>query len=196
MTDKEKIKELATKCVNAMEGSNCDELAWCKEILALLDECPTCFWSQCNDTDVYSTMCGNMWEFTEGGPKENHIKHCMYCGRLIENPCPDCTSKEPDHIPAVGKKVETSELLKTLGSSLTDNEYLLLKQFCAKLEAETKRADEAKEEAICLTGGVMDLDDKIQQLQAENARLEALDKAHEVELADLRRFIIDLKAKQ
>ncbi len=43
-----------------------------------------CNWSQCNDTDVYSTNCGGMWEFSEGGPKENHAKYCPYCGKQIK----------------------------------------------------------------------------------------------------------------
>lgn len=43
---------------------------------------------------------------------------------------------------------------------------VLYEQVKAKLKAETERADDEHEQAVLLTGGVMDLDDEIQQLQA------------------------------
>lgn len=45
----------------------------------------TCIWEQHEDSDVQYCGCGkNLFEFFEGGPKENHFKFCPYCGRPIE----------------------------------------------------------------------------------------------------------------
>jgi hypothetical protein len=32
----------------------------------------------------YRTSCGNLPHFEEGGPKENGIKYCPYCGKELE----------------------------------------------------------------------------------------------------------------
>ena len=47
----------------------------------------TCEWTQESpEYDWYNTECGGMWEFTEGGPKDNQMKFCCYCGKsLSEN---------------------------------------------------------------------------------------------------------------
>lgn len=43
----------------------------------------------------------------------------------------------------------------------------LIDEACELLEAETKRAEDEHEQAVLLTGGVMELDDQIEQLQAK-----------------------------
>ncbi len=44
----------------------------------------TCEW--CDDYDgVWQTTCGNAWQFNNGGPINNKMKFCPYCGKsLIE----------------------------------------------------------------------------------------------------------------
>jgi hypothetical protein len=44
----------------------------------------TCHWAE-NDDGAHETSCGETFEFTDGGPKENKFKHCPYCGRRLEN---------------------------------------------------------------------------------------------------------------
>lgn len=35
--------------------------------------------------DVWETSCGHSFQFNEGGPKENGLQFCGYCGeRLLE----------------------------------------------------------------------------------------------------------------
>ena len=34
--------------------------------------------------DFWITECGKIWEFSDGGPKENKVKFCMYCGKKVE----------------------------------------------------------------------------------------------------------------
>ena len=48
-----------------------------------------CTWKVDND-GVYGTECGNRFEFTTDGPKENGFKYCPYCGlglRALLKPC-------------------------------------------------------------------------------------------------------------
>jgi hypothetical protein len=45
-----------------------------------------CIWECSSDPDVsfWNTSCGEAWTFITGGPKENGMKFCPYCGgRLI-----------------------------------------------------------------------------------------------------------------
>lgn len=51
----------------------------------------TCKWSSNQERDeyfddgVYTTECGNAWEFSDGGtPEEHKINYCPYCGRKLE----------------------------------------------------------------------------------------------------------------
>jgi len=42
----------------------------------------TCEWTE--DADgAWETECGGIWEFVEGGPGENGVRHCVYCGAVI-----------------------------------------------------------------------------------------------------------------
>lgn len=43
-----------------------------------------CIWTE-NKDGQYETACGQMHEFFDGGPKDNHLQFCGYCGKgLIE----------------------------------------------------------------------------------------------------------------
>ena len=47
---------------------------------------PCCTWFEdADDYSAWETSCGNMFQFTDGGPAENHAKFCMYCGKPIES---------------------------------------------------------------------------------------------------------------
>lgn len=47
-----------------------------------------CQWNRDEDS-VYSTGCGNEWQFTEGGIEDNKIKFCPYCSGKIAAPKPE-----------------------------------------------------------------------------------------------------------
>ena len=44
-----------------------------------------CTWTL-NDFDGnnYKTQCGNLFEYNDGGPKENDAKYCCYCGLTLK----------------------------------------------------------------------------------------------------------------
>ena len=45
----------------------------------------TCHWT--SDGDHYETSCDNAFAINDGGPAENGMKFCCYCGRaLVEKP--------------------------------------------------------------------------------------------------------------
>ncbi|MCS3423419.1 hypothetical protein M2403_002020 [Rahnella sp. BIGb0603] len=49
-----------------------------------------CQWNP-DENLVYSTGCGNEWQFTEGGIEENEITYCPYCsGKIAASPKPEC----------------------------------------------------------------------------------------------------------
>ena len=52
-------------------------------IEALVRDVGTCTWAQPDVWDmpgVYSTSCGEMWSFTEGGVEDNKLNFCPHCG--------------------------------------------------------------------------------------------------------------------
>lgn len=42
-----------------------------------------CRWTE-QDDGWFETQCGSSYEFTNGGPKDNHFKHCPFCAGMIE----------------------------------------------------------------------------------------------------------------
>lgn len=48
----------------------------------------SCQWNRDEDS-VYSTGCGNEWQFTDGGLEDNKIKFCPYCSGKIAAPKPE-----------------------------------------------------------------------------------------------------------
>lgn len=47
-----------------------------------LDLTRRCEWTP-DDADVWDTHCGHRWGFVDGGPEENGMHFCCYCGELI-----------------------------------------------------------------------------------------------------------------
>jgi len=43
-----------------------------------------CHWTYDEWYDYWETECGNAFCVMEGTPSENKMKHCPYCGKLIE----------------------------------------------------------------------------------------------------------------
>jgi len=43
-----------------------------------------CKWTEDEWDGYWQTDCGQAWEFTDGGPAENHCRFCHYCGKPIE----------------------------------------------------------------------------------------------------------------
>ena len=41
-----------------------------------------CGWKE-NEDGQYETTCGHCWEFNNGGPAENKVTFCPYCGKAI-----------------------------------------------------------------------------------------------------------------
>jgi hypothetical protein len=47
---------------------------------------PTCIWTSLSDEsmpDAYKSGCGQIWCFLDGGPAENHVRYCHWCGGLV-----------------------------------------------------------------------------------------------------------------
>ena len=45
----------------------------------------TCTWTEDDDTDnsIWDTACGEAFVFTDGGPEDNDIRFCCYCGKKL-----------------------------------------------------------------------------------------------------------------
>lgn len=43
----------------------------------------TCTWKHDEETDAYSTGCGQTWHFTEGTPEEHGALFCHHCGGVL-----------------------------------------------------------------------------------------------------------------
>jgi len=46
----------------------------------------TCTWTEQDDKDMpgtYTSSCGEMWSFIEGGLKENRVTYCQHCGGKV-----------------------------------------------------------------------------------------------------------------
>lgn len=44
-----------------------------------------CNWiPECEESDIWETSCGELFCFIEGGPEDNGMKYCPYCGHPME----------------------------------------------------------------------------------------------------------------
>ncbi len=43
-----------------------------------------CKWNEQEFADYWETDCGDAFCFTDGGPKDNHMKFCCYCGKKLQ----------------------------------------------------------------------------------------------------------------
>ena len=41
-----------------------------------------CTWTE-DDNGAWHSECGHLFETTDGGPAENNMRHCCYCGRVL-----------------------------------------------------------------------------------------------------------------
>lgn len=51
----------------------------------------TCTWTEQDDKDMpgtYTSSCGEMWSFTDGGVKENRVTYCHHCGGKVASAPP------------------------------------------------------------------------------------------------------------
>lgn len=59
------------------------------ELLAAAPQPPgeavSCEWTSSDDPDMgwWETSCGEAWTFIDGGPAENKMKFCPYCGKPL-----------------------------------------------------------------------------------------------------------------
>lgn len=48
-----------------------------------------CNWYEDDSTCSWDTDCGNKFQFEDGGPKDNGLAYCPYCGKeLVQNYTP------------------------------------------------------------------------------------------------------------
>lgn len=74
------ILECAEKLCPSSDGGKCIETvlpAHCRRI---------CVWGTGPEELVYQTGCGKLWQFEEGGPRENGVRYCPFCGLLLALP--------------------------------------------------------------------------------------------------------------
>jgi hypothetical protein len=45
----------------------------------------SCTWTASSDEDsrVWSTSCGQVWQFEDGDPADNDVDYCMFCGQSV-----------------------------------------------------------------------------------------------------------------
>lgn len=55
------------------------------------EESRTCEWTQDSgpDFDLWNTSCGNAFTFFDGGPKDNEVHFCNFCGAKVIQVVPD-----------------------------------------------------------------------------------------------------------
>jgi len=47
------------------------------------DDLPSCAWTYDYSTDAWDTSCGQTWQFTTGGPDDNNVRFCHWCGLRV-----------------------------------------------------------------------------------------------------------------
>lgn len=52
----------------------------------------TCKWTEDSEGGLWESTCGRMFQFNDGGVKENEFRFCYYCGKAIE--AFPCTEKD------------------------------------------------------------------------------------------------------
>lgn len=80
-----KIHGVCCACADKREKAllhKCQELA--KENERLRAE-PVCGWTgYSDDLDTWNTGCGHVWQFMDGGPTENSVAFCPFCGGSVD----------------------------------------------------------------------------------------------------------------
>ena len=72
----DKLKECPLDALRA-------ELAELKQ--KLIRQSEVCFWTPDAGYDyiAYDSQCGKSWVLEDGGPKENDMQYCPFCGKLL-----------------------------------------------------------------------------------------------------------------
>lgn len=99
MTDKATLEEIEAVIARGFEPNfGWDDLTHkvvhglleiCREQGAELERRPrvgSCVWTLVETIDdaEWSSTCGHEWQFLDGGPKENEVKFCPFCGGEVE----------------------------------------------------------------------------------------------------------------
>jgi hypothetical protein len=42
-----------------------------------------CDWTYDPNTCAWGTACGELWQFTDGGPEDNGVRFCHGCGKPV-----------------------------------------------------------------------------------------------------------------
>lgn len=111
-----------------------------------------CQWRQTNDPympDTWEADCGAMWTFTDGGPKDNHMRFCPQCGHPLQqidnamNHKSDPYASEAETqalmVPDTRMKAERklAQMMTARGADEQGAEaYLILRQIAVELLAE------------------------------------------------------------
>lgn len=43
-----------------------------------------CIWKRGTYDDHWETSCDDAFQFADGGPRENNMRFCPYCGRVLQ----------------------------------------------------------------------------------------------------------------
>ena len=73
--DKEQHEVLA----DASEKSGMSEMSLI--LGAVVQYVGTCEWDYDEEDEAWISSCGVMWVFPDGGPEENRVRHCQWCGK-------------------------------------------------------------------------------------------------------------------
>ena len=49
-----------------------------------MSEQPFCLWDEEPDGGPWQTSCGHLFVLNDGGPSENDMKFCPFCGKPVE----------------------------------------------------------------------------------------------------------------
>jgi hypothetical protein len=95
-----KLNEVAQDLREPQRGALLEhQAAKLDEVREKLNSLETCAWDHDEDDCAWETECGQYWQFTDGGPEDNHVRFCHFCGKLIDVLEPD--SDAPDITPNV-----------------------------------------------------------------------------------------------
>lgn len=118
-----------------------------------------CQWRQTNDPympDTWEADCGAMWTFTDGAPKDNHMRFCPQCGHPLQqidnamNHKSDPYASEAETQALLQPDARTTaerKLAKMMAERGADEQgaeaYLILRQIAVEL------LDESRVEVCC-----------------------------------------------
>ncbi|HDZ62548.1 MAG TPA: hypothetical protein ENH40_05325 [Nitrospirae bacterium] len=76
-----------TEIIESWEATTPAQVQWKKQWLAdayrIINQETVCNWEQDEMLGYWQTQCGEIFEFMNDGPKENHMNFCPYCGDIL-----------------------------------------------------------------------------------------------------------------